>query len=188
MENLDEAALTLVRLFERLKIPYVIMGGFAVRIHSLPRPTYDVDFTVLLDRDQLPVLFQAAEQLGFYIPEPYTTGWVDSVRQMPIVKLRWLPGANAIDLDIFLAETPFQRMILDRRQWHTAEGATWQAWFVSVEDLLLLKLMADRPRDRIDVADILLVQGALDETYLRNWAEKLGVADKLETALRERAE
>jgi hypothetical protein len=50
--------------------------------------------------------------------------------------------------------------------------------------LVLLKLIANRPRDHGDVADILFTQGELDRTYLRHWATELGVLDKLEVAMR----
>ena len=47
----------------------------------------------------------------------------------------------------------------------------------------VLKLLANRPRDLSDVADILFVQGQLDEAYMRLWADPLGIIDRLETAL-----
>jgi len=49
--------------------------------------------------------------------------------------------------------------------------------------LILLKLIADRPRDWIDIADVLFVQGSIDETYLEHWANRLGVRDRLQRAL-----
>ena len=49
-----------------------------------------------------------------------------------------------------------------------------------------LKLLAARPRDLADVADILFVQGQLDERYLRYWAKELGIADALEARLADR--
>ncbi len=48
MQGLDEAARAFIKLFEQLGVPYVLMGGLAVRIYALPRPTFDVDFTALL--------------------------------------------------------------------------------------------------------------------------------------------
>ncbi len=60
----------------------------------------------------------------------------------------------------------------------------WEGWFVTAEDLILLKLLANRPKDRVDVADILFVQVTLDEAYLRRWAATLGIAVELEDALR----
>ena len=49
--------------------------------------------------------------------------------------------------------------------------------------LILVKLLANRPKDRVDVSDILFVQGTLDEAYMRRWAATLGIAVELEDAL-----
>src|SRR5262249_25837756 len=158
-----------------------LMGGFAVRIYALPRPTFDVDFTIAFPRARLSELNQRLEQLGYVIPEAQRQGWIDSVKGLPVVKFQLLHGDRSIDVDVFLAETAFQQELLRRRQEHEAEG--WRAWYVSVEDLILLKLLADRPKDQLDVADILLVQGTPDVAYLRTWAERLGILPKLEAAL-----
>lgn len=48
----------------------------------------------------------------------------------------------------------------------------------TVEDVL-----ANRPRDQGDVADVLFVQGQLDESYMRHWAHQLDITDRLNTAL-----
>jgi len=61
-----------------------------------------------------------------------------------------------------------------------------QLWFVSPDDLILLKLIANRPRDQGDVADILFIQGQLDEQYMQNWAASLEITDRLKTALMSR--
>ena len=45
MKDLTDVIHDLAALFDRLSLPYVIMGGIAVRAYGLPRPTYDVDFT-----------------------------------------------------------------------------------------------------------------------------------------------
>jgi hypothetical protein len=67
-----------------------------------------------------------------------------------------------------------------RRQFGSDVGPLW---VVSPEDLLLLKLLADRPRDRADIADLLLVAGPLDMPYVRAWANRLGLDERLERAL-----
>ncbi len=154
------------------------MGGIAVRLHALPRPTFDVDFTAAIARDALPDVYRAAEEIGFTIPAAQASGWIDTVRGLPVVKFQWFVGSRAIDVDVFLSETPFQNQLLKRRQRIVVEG-----WFVTAEDLIVLKLLASRPKDRVDVSDILFVQGTLDEAYLRRWAAMLGIAVELEDAL-----
>jgi predicted nucleotidyltransferase len=181
MNALDDVARKLVGLFDAEGIPYALMGGLAVRIHALPRATYDVDFTVAVSRAELPRLYQRVKELGYSVPMAQESGWVDTVKGMPVVKFQVFLGTHVIDVDVFLAETDFQRNALTRRQRHRADGL--DAWFVSPEDLILLKLMAGRPKDRVDVGDILFVQGKLDEAYLRQWASKLGISAALEQVL-----
>lgn len=183
MKGPDAAAREFIDLFERLGVPYAVMGGLAVRLHALPRPTFDVDFMAAIPRDGLLALFDSAEGLGFAVPEAQRSGWVDDVHGLPVVKFQWLLEDRTIDVDVFIAECDFQREILKRRQRHS--GAGWEGWFVTAEDLILLKLLADRPKDRADIADILVIQGKLDEAYLRLWAERLGVTEGLESVLRQ---
>lgn len=182
--SLDDVAREIVAFFDRLNIPHAIMGGMAVRLYAIPRPTFDVDFTVSIPRESLSALYAAAEQMGLVVPPEQLSGWVDSVHGLPVVKLQWYVGTQPIDVDLFIAESPFQRELLNRRQRHSGEG--WEAWFVTPEDLILLKLLADRPKDRIDIADILFVQGTLDESYLRTWAAKIGVSERLDDLLGQR--
>lgn len=186
MTRLDEVARDLVAIFEERRLAYAIMGGLAVRIHAIPRPTFDVDFTVAIPRAALSDFYRAAEARGYSIPSAQLAGWVDVVQSLPVVKIQcWLEG-KAIDVDVFLAETDFQEEVLRRRQRHQTNGL--EAWFVSPEDLILLKLIAGRPKDRVDIADVLFIQGQLDELYLRHWAGRLGVLPALEEALSARSE
>ena len=91
---------------------------------------------------------------------------------------------RGVDADIFLAETAFQREVIDRHIVAEVDGL--RVKLVSAEDLILFKLVASRPRDLVDIQDILFTQGRLDEAYLRHWAGPLGVSEKLEAALLDR--
>ena len=157
------------------------MGGVAARAYGLPRPTYDLDFTAAIERDRLPQVYEAVTSLGYSVSEPYRQGWVDSVGEMPLVKFRLFVEGNGIDVDVFLAESEFQKSVVERRRRDVVEGN--QVWLVSAEDLILLKLIAYRPRDVGDIADVLFTQGQLNLEYLRDWAKQLGVDERLELAL-----
>ena len=183
MKDLSQALRDIANIFESLTVCYAAMGGLAVRVHGIPRPTHDVDFTAALPRERLHDFFTRAMDAGYTIPEPYLRGWIDEVAGMPLVRLRMYLQDHGIDVDIFLAESQFQTTLLGRRCSEDLEGGP--IWFVSPEDLILLKLIARRPRDLLDVQDILFVQGQLDEAYLRHWASKLNVTGLLEQALSE---
>ena len=70
MSDLIQTLHDFATLFERLRVPYAIMGGgWAVRMYGLPRPTYDVDFTITIERTRLPELYDTAMEMGFTVPE-----------------------------------------------------------------------------------------------------------------------
>lgn len=181
MNDLADVLGDLVRIFERMSVPYAVMGGIAVRVYGIPRPTYDVDFTISVDRQRLTELFTSAESQGYTVPPEYAAGWVDHVAGMPVVKVGIYVGEKGVDVDIFLAESEFQESILARRRRADFDGLS--AWFVSPEDLILLKLLAHRPKDLADIGDVLFIQGQLDEAYMRSWADQLGIRSELEQVL-----
>ncbi len=183
MKDLTAALEEFSHLFEALGIPYAVMGGLAVRYYGLPRPTFDLDYTILLDREQLSTLFDRAEELGYTVAPAYRAGWVDEVAGLPLVKFGLYVQQHTIDIDVFLAETAFQKVVLKRRRRENIEGL-W-LWIVTVEDLILLKSLANRTKDRLDVNDVRFMQGDLDEGYLRHWAGALGIAAQFEEIWRE---
>jgi hypothetical protein len=101
MKGLDEVTRDFVGLFEGMGVPYAIMGGIAVRLHALPRPTFDIDFTAALARDELPDFYRAAEGIGFAVPAAQASGWIDTVRGLAVVKFQWFVGSRSIDVDVF---------------------------------------------------------------------------------------
>jgi len=180
--SVEDVLFEMVDLCDRFKLSYAVMGGLAVRVHGIPRPTFDVDFELSVNSEALHAFFSSAAELGYTIAEPFRNGWRDEVGGMPLVKMKtYLDVGHSVDVDIFIDETAFQHSVMDRRQQLTIEGRKVQ--FISAEDLILLKLLANRPRDLGDVADVLFVQGQLDEPYLAHWAEQLGIRDRLQTAL-----
>lgn len=184
MTDLPAVIVDLVDLFDRLSLPYAIMGGIAVRAHAIPRPTYDVDFTLAAPPERLGELLAAIEARGYTVPDQYAGGWTDRVGGMPLVKIRLYLDGRGVDADIFLVETSFQRDVIERRVACEVEGRPM--WIVSAEDLVLFKLIASRPRDLIDIQDVFFTQGTLDEPYLRRQAQALGIEARLDNVLAER--
>ncbi len=174
----------LIGLLSDRQVPYAVIGGWAVRAYGVPRPTYDVDIAISLAREQLTELFVGIEKLGYDVDDMYQGGWTDTVAGMPLVKAKTFVDGRTLVADLFLAETPFQASMMERKHRIPVNG--FEAWVASPEDIILLKLMASRHRDLGDVQDILFMQGQLDEVYLQKWAKKLEVVDQLQQALNER--
>ena len=181
-KTVEEVLFEIIGICETMGLDYVVLGGIAVRVHGIPRPTFDVDVVLSVDQAQLILFFEHCEKLEYHIAEPFRSGWRDEVGGMPIVKIKtYLPEGHSVDVDLFINETPFQQSIMERRQQFELSGHTIH--IVTPEDLILLKLLANRPRDLGDIADIVFIQGELDRTYLDHWAAALEISDRLETNL-----
>jgi hypothetical protein len=181
MKELVQTLDSLVALLDRLAVDYVLMGGLVVRAYSIPRATEDIDLTIALEYSRLDEFYRALEVQDYVVPEPYKTGWLDELKGMHLVKLKRYVGGHGIDVDVFFAESRFQEEIMRRRR--VAEVEQRQLWIASPEDLILLKLVSGRPRDWIDVGDVLFTQGELDVQYMRRWAGELGIESELSRAL-----
>ncbi len=81
-------------------------------------------------------------------------------------------------VDVLLAETEYQREALDR--------ATSDV--ITVEDVIIHKLLAWRSRDIDDLTDILSTQPVLDHDYLRQWIGAWDVTDRWDELVRTRSD
>lgn len=176
--------LTVLRVVEDLALPYVVMGGIAVNAWGLPRTTFDVDLALDIGADALGPLYLRLDQAGLDVPEEYRRGYVERLKDLRLVKVHAYQGpARPVTVDLFLNATPFQESAFQRRVRVEALGRAF--WVISAADLLLYKLMAWRPKDRLDIQNVLTIQGVPEPEYLRGWAARLGVGDRLREAIEE---
>jgi predicted nucleotidyltransferase len=172
----------IIAFFEKRDVDYMIMGGIAVRFWSLPRPTFDLDFTVALAPEDVPALAAAFEEEGFTVHEAHRKGFLDRLSGLEKIAVVKYVGGKEIAVDLFLATTNYQKEAFRRRAKKTINGG--KAWMISLEDLVLHKLIAGRDRDMADVGEMLLVNPRVDRVYLKRWSATLGVSKGLEKKLR----
>lgn len=81
-------------------------------------------------------------------------------------------------IGLLLADSAYLRTALERRQ--TVPFGTLQVPMLSIEDLVILKMVAGRLRDRADLEKIRAQQAYLrvDWTYVDRWKATLGIADR----------
>ena len=164
-------------------VAHAFIGGLAVNAWSVPTPTYDIDLCASLAPEDVPSLVRRLEHDGF-LPPPTT--WLESVGPAKFQEftLHWAYGTRLRAADIFLATDPFQKEALSRSRVVELDIG-FSTRVVVPEDLVIYKLLANRPKDRAAVERLLLLQTGLDLAYLWRWGRQFGIVNRLRDALGE---
>lgn len=162
-----------VGFLQREAIPFVVVGGLANAVWGEPRATRDVDVKVYIG-ERTPREFAKMVAREFAPVQPLPGG------PDLIVSLAFPSG---VTVDFLIAIPGYEEVVLDRAQPRLLAGM--QLPICSAEDLIIYKVIADRPKDWADIEGVLTEQGnRLDQTYIRNWlrqfAEVLERPDWLE--------
>jgi hypothetical protein len=88
--------------------------------------------------------------------------------------VRFVSADDTLILEVQTAKTEFQGEIL-RRAAARHDGAR----VATPEDLIVMKLIAHRPKDRIDLLGLIALPG-LDWSYVERWAAEWQVRDRLD--------
>jgi hypothetical protein len=165
------------RVLRAQALEHAFIGGLALSAWGVPRATFDLDLALALDVERQKALLASLRGLGWDVEEHFERGWRDRMAGMPILSVR-VPADHAlIRVDLLVAETPFLKSVLARRvEIDLGEGPIPVC---SAADLVLFKLVAWRPKDRVDLDNILWVQGVPERSYLERWAHDLGVQERL---------
>ncbi len=154
----------------------VIIGGVAVSLLGRPRFTADVDAVFLIQMDELTDLLREAAARGI---EPRIPDAESFARQNRVVLLRH--AATGIDIDISLGMLPFESEMVSRSR-RVAIG-NLQLRLPTPEDLIILKAVAHRPQDLLDIEALVERHPDMDRERIRYWvklfAETLAMPDIL---------
>lgn len=181
----DQVLTELLAAMAEAGVRTALFGGYAVVTWGIPRATFDVDLLIDADDAAVAESLAALERHGFLVDAIYKSGWRDRVRDMPVVKVQMFRGAHAVTGDLFLVATPLQRSAFDRCLAVHVPGIAEELRVISAADLILFKLLADRPKDRLDIQNVLTVQGIPDPEYLTTWAKRVAVDERLRRAITE---
>lgn len=152
----------LTRWFEAEKVPYAVIGGVAVSLLATPRVTRDVDAVVLLDSGRWQSFLAAGRSFGF---EPRQPDALEFARKARVLLVRH--EANGIDADISFGALPFERESVERAR--PAEIAGLSLSLAHPEDLVVMKAVAHRSRDLLDIEELMKAHPELDRLRIRRW-------------------
>jgi hypothetical protein len=153
----DDALLGALRALaaalDALGQPAMIIGGIAVIARGVPRQTIDIDATLAaadLDVEQI------METLTSHQISPRIVDALDFARKRQVLLHRHEPTGTP--LEISLAWLPFEMEALARATLVDFGGVRIRV--ATPEDLIVLKAVAWRDRDRGDIERLLLLHGA----------------------------
>jgi hypothetical protein len=167
---LETTLADVIGFLDQHRIRYALIGGLAASLQGEPRVTADVDLVIGAGvEDALGLLNELKESPL----EPLFSGVDEVVRKAFILPLRH--RLTGVKIDLSLGLSGFERQLIDRAT--AVELVGRDINLASAEDLLVMKLLAGRPRDQQDAQGIAIVQGEqLDWTYCRTIALELGQA------------
>jgi hypothetical protein len=160
-------------------IPHAFGGAIAYGLYGIPRGTNDWDINVFCSEDHAAEVFAALAPLGVESNQHS----YDEVQKKGQVRLSW--GDKRVDL--FFAYSAFHSAVEKRIREADFEGT--RIWVLSAEDIVIFKVIFNRPHDWRDIERVCHRMGAtLDFGYIDQWlTEILGADDSRIVRLRQTA-
>ena len=153
------------RLIEKLNDQGIIIGGVAASLLGQPRLTADADALLLLSIDEVPMLIELAQAEGLH---PRLSDVVEFARRSRVVLLRHVE--SGIDVDISLGLLPFEVEAVERGQEYQTGSLTVR--LPTPEDLIILKAVAHRPKDMLDIKAVIAAQPHVDKERIAFWVRQ----------------
>lgn len=142
-------------------IPYMVIGGHAAVLYGEPRLTRDIDITLGVGPDRLGELLEIVRDADL-VPAQEAQDLALRNYVLPCAD-----PATGIDVDLILSVSAYEQEALRRARAVAVGGVNVR--FASVEDVLIHKIVAGRPRDIEDARAILAKSHTLDRPYLLRW-------------------
>lgn len=153
------------RLIEHFDDQGVVIGGVATSILGKPRLTADADALILLSTEDIPYLLQRARAEGLVPRLPDVEQFAQRNR---VVLLRH--EESGIDVDISLGLLPFEVETVERSQVYQA--GSLRVRLPTPEDLIILKAVAHRPKDLLDIEALVTTRQDLDYERIKFWVQQ----------------
>jgi hypothetical protein len=144
---------------EQESVPYMIFGGQAVLLYGEPRMTRDIDVTLGLDATQPGPILRLIERLRLKVLVDDVEDFLRQTFVLPVLD----PESN-IRIDFVFSLSEFERQAIQRSKQVSIDDVKIR--FVSLEDLIILKIFAGRPRDQEDVRNLIKINPGFDRSFV----------------------
>lgn len=166
---LVEALRALTDWLNAIAAPAIVIGGVAASLLGRPRFTQDVDALAVLPEAAWPQALTRAPAFDLVVR---VENPLDLARKARVLLLRHVP--THIDVDVVLGALPFEAEAVEHGVEVQLEGIAIR--LPRVEDLLIMKAIAHRPRDLDDIEALLAANTAVDLGRVRGWVAEFARA------------
>jgi predicted nucleotidyltransferase len=150
-------------------IPYMVIGGQAVLLYGEPRLTKDIDITLGVGIDRLGDMKSLVKQLSLkYLTQDVDT-FVKDTMVLPVIEEK-----TGIRVDFIFSFSPYEKQAIERAR--SVRFGKTAVKFASLEDVVIHKIIAGRPRDIEDIQSILLKNPEYDSHYIKTWLAEFDTA------------
>lgn len=177
-EHLLKALLRTVEALNNKGIRFAVGGGLAVNFYEQERATRDVDFLVYEKKDNLAPILEELSRHDIRSHTQEAPSFMPPDARFWFVPLQFgLPDAPPVDVDLLVSRDELMAFLIENSKTTDVNGQ--RLGVLGLEGLMVLKLMAFRRKDQLDLEVIMQKNPEYDRTALTKWVRELGLESRL---------
>jgi hypothetical protein len=146
----------------------IVIGGVAASLLGEPRFTQDLDAMILLSVEDIPNVIALAQKYGL----ASRISEIEEFAKRNRVLL-FQHSESATDVDITMGLLPFEEEMIARSVLHQI-NPSFSIQLPTPEDLIIMKAIAHRPKDMLDIQGIIDRNPQLDTKRIQEWVTQFG--------------
>ncbi|NLI12435.1 MAG: hypothetical protein GX425_07385 [Peptococcaceae bacterium] len=158
MNTLERNLKNIITFLKKENVPYMVIGGIANVVWGRARLTQDLDITIFCkETDILDLIKKLTGKFKVLPDEPYS--FVKQTRVLPLI------GDEGLRIDLIFGQLPYEELAMRRAK--TVKLGNISVKICTAEDLIIHKIISERPIDKEDIRWIIKRQNKnLDREYL----------------------
>ena len=132
-------------LLQKYEVDYLIVGGYAVGLHSRPRATEDIDFWIRPSKENAENVIKALKEFGFTDLNLNVDEFLDEDQMFVL-------GRPPFRIDLLTSISGVQFDEAFKNKYVHDLGSIKNVYFISLDDLINNKKASNRKKDKDDLS------------------------------------